>query len=63
MTEGSRSTAYSPGQQVQGIALSDEDKQAVNEVLRRSLGNAPGEADARVIGVLYVDPPGNCIPL
>jgi hypothetical protein len=66
MTEGSTPTSYSAGQSVQGIALSDEDKQAVNQVLRRNLANARGgdEADVRVsIGVLYVDPPGICIPL
>jgi hypothetical protein len=63
------------GRTVQGLVLSDSDKQAVNDILRRSLGLAgltgddqatgddSGTAALMISGVIYVDPPGVCIPI
>ncbi len=65
MTEAKSSASNDGGQTVQGVVLSDSDKQAVNKVLRRSLESRRGDLSTSAIvgGVVYVDPPGVCYPL
>jgi hypothetical protein len=66
MTEANSSASYAQeGRTVQGVVLSDSEKQAVNEILRRGLASLRGgdQPAAMVSGILYVDPPGICIPI